>query len=208
MSGPLGVVVSCIADMQRWMGEIPPLVEDVETPVVCTNMVCTKTGGSPDLAPIVLRATAQRKWLPIIHMRRNTSDVGRLLQDVEDVGTYFENTFARSSPNTLNQRATSNGMFTRWHVQFCGNAPNLPPMEELVYEHVEHLIPTKAPATRSQRPTEALSFSVGGQFGHGPVTEHALDPSARCNGKAPGDEAHHRQSATLDCPLEAGYLEA
>ena len=110
--------------------------------------------GSPDLASIALRATAQMKWPSIIHLLRTTLEIGGLLQDVEDVDTCLANTFARSSPRSTRKQPASEcpsgGSCSTMATHQTSRWRNW-------HEYVEHLGLTKA---SNPIAIEALNFGV------------------------------------------------
>ena len=132
------------------------------------------------------RATALERWRLWIQMSPSACKVGRQLLAVQGkpeeqvtADRILDDSFADKSTRTLEQRAGSLLLYSRWLVSADPLANAMPFSEELCYGYLCHLRAQKAPATRALRFREAVAFTIGTVGADG--AQQVLE-SSRCKG--------------------------
>ena len=163
------------------------------------------------------RKAAMEKWRLLIGPNPAGSLVGQQLaaaSSADNSGQKSEriliDTFESKATKTLEQRAGSLLLYSRWLILKCDFSPVFPFVEDSAYSYLSDLKTERAPASRGQKFREAVAFSHGvvGALGAMEVIS-----SRRCQGAAIGllkNKAKHQQRDpyTVDQlrALEAGVF--
>ena len=144
---------------------LPATIEDDREPVRGGWQVSHRCRIPADEPDDQLRMARLAQWEQLAKLIGDKCRLGRQIQesgdDIVAIQNVVANTFAPKATNTLGRRATSVALFLRWAASRGMPASEaMPPTEALIYDYVEDLRVTKAPATRAQSFVESIGFAA------------------------------------------------